>query len=84
MTNEIDFHSHPTFDTRCMVHSGSYFYPSQASEKCQGRMFVMRGFWLHSHTGDLDGYICDKHADDFTSRNPRSSYLTNKITEAKL
>lgn len=67
------------FNTQCLVHSGMYFPPSMRSDKCSGDLLRLPNFWMHHKSGDLNAYICQRHADYFRALDVKKSYLTQRL-----
>jgi hypothetical protein len=65
----------------CIARSGLYF-PHNAG-RCNQDIIVLPKFFIHSADGDLNAYICTKHAYEYELTRNFKSYLYGAIVKAK-
>ena len=64
----------------CIAKIGPYSFGDNPSP-CSGGITRLSKFWATSRDGDLDAYICDRHASEWLANYSRG-FLYEKIMEA--
>ena len=70
---------------RCIGKSGLYFSDEDAALACEHPATILPRFWMWSRDGNLDAWICSKHAriwrEKYSSRYWKN-YLTDQLCGA--